>query len=54
MTLSLLEIIKEKTRENGRLREELDHALKKQAIGIYLEQWARQVKEILKEGVTEY
>jgi hypothetical protein len=36
MTLSLLEIIKEKTRENNRLKEQLDYILKKQALGIYL------------------
>jgi hypothetical protein len=53
-TPSLSEIIEEKTRENGRLREQLDHALKKQALGTYLEQRATQAKEILEEGVTEY
>lgn len=53
-TPSLSEIIEEKTRENGRLREELDHALKKQAIGMYLEQKTTQAKEILEEAATEY
>jgi hypothetical protein len=40
MTPSLSEIIKEKTRENGRLREGLDYALKKQTLGTYLKQRA--------------
>jgi hypothetical protein len=36
MTPSLSEIIKEKTKENNRLKEQLDHARKKQALDTYL------------------
>lgn len=53
-TPSLSEMIEQKTRENGRLRQELAYQQRKQGAGLYLLEEVRLVVERLQQAVIEY
>ncbi|KAH9204860.1 hypothetical protein DL95DRAFT_318631 [Leptodontidium sp. 2 PMI_412] len=53
-TPSLSEMIEQKTRENGRLRQELACQQRKQGAGLYLLEEVRLVVEKLQQAIIDY
>lgn len=53
-TLSLSQLIEQKTWENGQLRRELAHLQRKQAAAIYLHQEVQLVEQALQQALSNF